>query len=317
MDRELISKMAWICKRADDDGVSVMDLQMEVMSIEAAITPRGFQAKSNKPSNALTTPGGRPDAKRFTGTCFKCGEVGHRKSECKKKGGAGGGDKKRPKCTWCGKTGHTQEQCFAKREHEEKKREKPAGLALGASTPVDMEAQRWEEDMVLYSNPFDNIFSEMDKENKALYGAVPAAKFRFGYNPEDFQLLGVHFAELWEMVGGFDIDGAADDYNAQMGNYCSRDGMNFFDVCLAGYKVYCNPPFKMIEKFLTHYFRCKRFDPEETSAVWILPKKTDAAWWPLVKNMEQLKFLEGGNNIVLVSVPRRQDQEVHHGALPL
>ena len=73
------------------------------------------------------------------------------------------------------------------------------------------------------------------------------------------------------------------------------------DSCLrhewAGRHVWCNPPFKNAKQILIHFLNEWATDPENTSAVFILPKRTWASWYHLKVHFEVLHEYPVGSDL--------------------
>ena len=101
----------------------------------------------------------------------------------------------------------------------------------------------------------------------------------------------------------FDLDACCntDGSNALVANFCSP-GNSFLSHDCAGQHIWCNAPFSDYLQFLLHYFSCKARAPHTTSAVFVVPKWTEAPWWPLVRHLQVLK--EYGSGYFLFDSPR-------------
>lgn len=91
------------------------------------------------------------------------------------------------------------------------------------------------------------------------------------------------FSDLQRLAGPFTVDACADPlgFNAQCQAFWSR-----IDSCIthdwARRKVYCNPPFGMIEQILRHFWTCYWTAPSESAATFVLPVWTANNWWKLL-----------------------------------
>ena len=87
---------------------------------------------------------------------------------------------------------------------------------------------------------------------------------------------------MQQEYGPFTLDAAADvaGRNAQLPNFCSSSD-SFLDRDLAGERVYCNPPYSDILRFLRHFLQQRKAHPE-LFGLFILPGWTSTEWWPLV-----------------------------------
>ena len=70
----------------------------------------------------------------------------------------------------------------------------------------------------------------------------------------------------------FTFDAACGD-NSLCARYASPSN-SFFDQDVSGEFVWINPPYTHIKEWQDHYLRCKRKNPEHTSAVFVVPKWT-------------------------------------------
>ncbi len=77
------------------------------------------------------------------------------------------------------------------------------------------------------------------------------------------------FAALSEMYGPFDLDAAAIESNS----LCPQFLSDAFAQKWCGERIWCNPPYSQIPKFLR--FACA----SEKRVVCLLPSKTEVAWW--------------------------------------
>ena len=112
------------------------------------------------------------------------------------------------------------------------------------------------------------------------------------------------FADILRILDRpFDLDACCntDGSNALVANFCSP-GNSFLSHDCAGQHIWCNAPFSDYLQFLLHYFSCKARAPHTTSAVFVVPKWTEAPWWPLVRHLQVLK--EYGSGYFLFDSPR-------------
>jgi len=89
--------------------------------------------------------------------------------------------------------------------------------------------------------------------------------------------------------------------NALCPAFLSLTGQNYFETDLSGETNWINPPFSEIEKWVQHYIECKRSDPVNTSACFVIPK-----WASAVQLMQQSGFelvKEYPTDTVLFSAP--------------
>ena len=117
---------------------------------------------------------------------------------------------------------------------------------------------------------------------------------------EDRRLLPRVFESVVIALGKpFDLDACCNDDGSNShvpDSFCSPSN-SFLQHNCAGKHVWCNPPFKRALSFILHYFSCKASDPAHTSAVFVLPKWTNAPWWPLVRHMQVLQEYGAGYHL--------------------
>ena len=109
--------------RDKGDACALSDLK-EAMKAQYRLATKGKKNKSNGKELSLST---------FTGTCFECGEAGHKANECpnKKQHGNNGGrgyrsynrgrGKFKGKCNNCGKIGHKAADCWLLEKNKDKR----------------------------------------------------------------------------------------------------------------------------------------------------------------------------------------------------
>lgn len=90
----------------------------------------------------------------------------------------------------------------------------------------------------------------------------------------DRMFLPEEFARVQSELGqSFTLDAACNDHGDN--RLCERfacPSRSFFDTDVSGERVWINPPYTQIKEWQLHYARCKRKDPEQTSAMFVVPK---------------------------------------------
>ena len=84
------------------------------------------------------------------------------------------------------------------------------------------------------------------------------------------------FEVLNQLVGPFTVDVCADSNNAHTPRHFSRVD-SCFDHSWSNETVWCNPPWGLIDKVISHYKKCKLEAPATTSAVFVVPD-WDTPW---------------------------------------
>ena len=99
----------------------------------------------------------------------------------------------------------------------------------------------------------------------------------------DWQLHRRIFLQLASSMGPFDLDACSDDLgrNAHCSRFCSPSN-SFFQEEIEGKRIYMNPPYDNIAKFLEHFYVVKERAPA-TSGVFVLPEWTSAPWFAEVQ----------------------------------
>jgi transposase InsO family protein len=131
-----------------------------------------------------------------------------------------------------------------------------------------------------------------------------------GYDPQDFMLEHDQFNSLQEEFGPFDIDLCADPsgFNAHLSDYGDKVIRPAQQEPLAGRRIYCNPPFRMIKDIISHYLREKAKDPTFTSGLFILPLDESADWWPLVEPMQMVRQWDPPAQLFTLPDPRHPSE---------
>ena len=128
------------------------------------------------------------------------------------------------------------------------------------------------------------------------------------YDHSDFMLEDTFFHDLEREFGPFDFDGAADTdgSNSHLDAFYSTED-SFLNANVAGKTMWLNPPFRHAAKFLRHYLDNKMLDPENTSAVILVPHDPSASWWPLLDTMTQVRHWDAG--VQLFTLPSSNKSE--------
>ena len=84
------------------------------------------------------------------------------------------------------------------------------------------------------------------------------------------------FEVLNSLVGPFSVDVCAHPNNAQTPRHFSRVD-SCFDHSWSNETVWCNPPWGLIDRVISHYKKCKQEAPSSTSAVFVVPD-WDTPW---------------------------------------
>ena len=86
-----------------------------------------------------------------------------------------------------------------------------------------------------------------------------------------------------DKYGPFDVDGCADPEgkNAHLPLWWSSSD-SCLDYIWTGLNVFCNPPWRLIQRVVDHYLRCRKADPEHTNLVMVLPNWPWQPWYPSV-----------------------------------
>lgn len=91
--------------------------------------------------------------------------------------------------------------------------------------------------------------------------------------------------DLSSKFGPFVVDACCDDLG--INSFCRRF-WSPSNSCLkhdwAGERVFCNPPFSLLEEILRHAIKCKRRSPLGTSALFILPVWPQMEYWNIMES---------------------------------
>ena len=130
-------------------------------------------------------------------------------------------------------------------------------------------------------------------------------------DPEDYKFDPREFQDLQQEFGNFTVDLTADDEgaNALCSTYYSKSN-SVLKHNLSGHHCWCNPPFDpdFVVSLLEHYHTCKAADPAHTSACFVLPVWHTAPWWPLVKDMQIVRYFPKGTKLFNVAAQQPQSQ---------
>ena len=100
--------------------------------------------------------------------------------------------------------------------------------------------------------------------------------------PEDF------FEEL-DREFHFDLDPCASEENHKCENYLTYNGLQ---EDWGGHRVYCNPPYSEIAKWVEKGFRESRKD--HTLVVMLIPSRTDTRWFHnFIYGRSEVRFVKG------------------------
>lgn len=264
---------------------------------------------ARKPNGGARHQGGKGGKAAGTIRCAYCKAMtDHNIANCPRKRAADAKHGNKPYCTRCKAYGHSLEQCYARRE-EAAKRIGAGGAYYAEACVVDVYAAT--------DARGDGCKTPLACAAPARGGAPTpnsTAKYTSGkYDPEDFMLHTPLFNTLDTKHGPFELEAAADIFNAHMpSNHCDKHVRNFFSEDIAGMRIFANPPFKSAAAFIKHYLRAKLRDPS-SSAVFILPYKPEASWWPLVASWHVSALYPAGTHAftmgpVTPGGPRREGQ---------
>ncbi|KAK3288483.1 hypothetical protein CYMTET_4047 [Cymbomonas tetramitiformis] len=114
--------------------------------------------------------------------------------------------------------------------------------------------------------------------------ATPSQNYENVVDRQDWKLVKDEFEKIVQQYGQFDVDACCDSMGV------NRQVPTYWTDCLKqqwrGKHVWCNPPYTkdndLIEKILRHFLAEWRADPENTSAMFLLPDY-DASWRTLVQ----------------------------------
>jgi hypothetical protein len=118
------------------------------------------------------------------------------------------------------------------------------------------------------------------------------------YN-SDRALLPTHFQMLQAKSGlDFTVDACANmnGDNALCDKFYS-EANSFLQADLSNEHVWCNPPFIMLEKCLTHYRQQKETHPQSISGCFVMPSKSVAGLAPLLHGMVLLHTFPKGTTL--------------------
>ncbi|KAK3258010.1 hypothetical protein CYMTET_32924 [Cymbomonas tetramitiformis] len=113
---------------------------------------------------------------------------------------------------------------------------------------------------------------------------TPSQNYENVVDRQDWKLVKDEFEKIVQQYGQFDVDACCDSMGV------NRQVPTYWTDCLKqqwrGKHVWCNPPYTkdndLIEKILRHFLAEWRADPENTSAMFLLPNY-DASWRTLVQ----------------------------------
>ena len=113
---------------------------------------------------------------------------------------------------------------------------------------------------------------------------TPSRNYENVVDRQDWKLVKEEFEKIVQQYGQFDVDACCDSMGV------NRQVPTYWTDCLKqqwrGKHVWCNPPYTkdndLIEKILRHFLAEWRADPENTSAMFLLPDY-DASWRTLVQ----------------------------------
>jgi phage N-6-adenine-methyltransferase len=109
---------------------------------------------------------------------------------------------------------------------------------------------------------------------------------------------------FWQERWRFTIDAAADEWNAKLPRFWTRDD-NALAKSWAGERVWCNPPYSSIEPWLVKAWQeapgsCRESDEYAELVVMLLPaNRTEQGWWqrhiesPRRDGLLEVEFLPG------------------------
>jgi phage N-6-adenine-methyltransferase len=101
--------------------------------------------------------------------------------------------------------------------------------------------------------------------------------------PELFRLLDNEF--------DFSIDGAASESNRLCGLYLDEPCHSAFDANLSGDRVFVNPPYGGLKKWIELFVRWKE---QGNTVVSLIPAAPDTEWWALAyKHAAEVRLLSG------------------------
>lgn len=85
----------------------------------------------------------------------------------------------------------------------------------------------------------------------------------------------------------FDVDIAASAHNAKLASYLTKAD-DALALDWAGLRVWCNPPFDNVPAWLAHA-------AEPILVAYLLPSRTDRAWWRDYKPLAEVHYFMGEN----------------------
>ena len=140
------------------------------------------------------------------------------------------------------------------------------------------------------------------------------------YDVTDRMLHLPFFLEIQAMTRTFTLDACADPhgYNAQCTKFCSIDN-NFLEYDCTHHHVWINPPFqfKIMQRILQHYLRCKANAPTTTSACILLPEWTLSYLSKYLMGMKCIKTYHAHEPVMTVpTIPPSKDRLAFEQGLP-
>ncbi len=151
------------------------------------------------------------------------------------------------------------------------------------------------------------------EEEQPLKKLSPEAK---KYDPEDYQFSPSLFKELQSEYGPFSLDLTS---NTNGDNSMCTQFLSTWqdprDEDLSGHNCWCNPPFKenFVCELLQHYLHCKQQNPHKTSACFVLPLWSNAAWQHLVSKMRIVRYYPKGTTLFTAPSSNKGTDRRHVG----